>query len=460
MGKDGNGMMKRLIVVAVLLGLTIGCTKGQVGQGEGSKTMKVDTTGLTPDQEKIADDMMKDIIPLIKAGKSPSEVITALQELDAKKIVRYPVEIGTSPTIGPANARVTIVEFTDFQCPFCSRVQPTLKQILEKYPQDVRKVFKQNPLAFHQDAPLAAEASLAAGAQGKFWEMKDVLFNNQKSLKEEDLVRYAQELGLNVEQFKADLTSRKFKEQVERESKEAAALGVTGTPSFFVNGRYISGAQPLETFVGVIDEELSGKEIPFKWGKSVKEEGAKTAARKDQPAEDPNKIYTVPTGTSPSKGTQKAPITLVMFQDFQCPYSQRSQATIKQLLDAYPGKIQAVFKNFPLPFHKQAPLAAEAALAAGAQGKFWEMHDKIFANQQKMEIDNLKQYAQELKLNMQKFNADLDSHRFKTAVDEDMKTGASVAVRGTPTFFVNGKKLVGAKPLAEFQKVIDPMLKK
>ena len=192
----------------------------------------------------------------------------------------------------------------------------------------------------------------------------------------------------------------------------------------------------------------------------MKEEAGKTGAKKDQPAEDPNKIYTVPTGTSPSKGAQSAPVTLVMFQDFQCPYSQRSQATVKQIMDAYPGKIKAVFKNFPLPFHKQAALASEAALAAGAQGKFWEMHDKIFANQQKMEIDNLKQYAQELKLNMQKFNADLDSHRFKAAVDEDMKTGASVAVRGTPTFFVNGKKLVGAKPLAEFQKVIDPLLAK
>jgi protein-disulfide isomerase len=129
-------------------------------------------------------------------------------------------------------------------------------------------------------------------------------------------------------------------------------------------------------------------------------------------------------------------------------------------MDTYPGKVKTVFKNFPLPFHKQAGLAAEAALAAGAQGKFWEMHDRIFTNQQQMEVDTLKKYAQELNLDMKKFNADLDSHRFKAAVDEDMKTGSGAAVRGTPTFFVNGKKLVGAKPLAEFQKVIDPMLAK
>ena len=454
-------MMKRWIVLAAVMVVALGCTKGQVGKSEGGaepeKTMAVDTTGLTSEQEKMASAMVKDIIPLIKAGKSESEVISALQEIDAKKITRYPVEIGDSPTHGPQNARVTIVEFTDFQCPFCSRVQTTLKQIEEKYPQDVKKVFKQNPLAMHQDAPLAAEASLAAGAQGKFWEMKDVLFNNQKNLKEEDLLRYAQELGLNMEQFKADLTGRKYKEQVDRESKQAAALGATGTPAFFINGRYFAGAKPLEAFVQIIDEELSGKEIPFKWGKNVKEEAAK-GAKKEQPAEDPNKVYAIPAGDSPSKGAKDAPVTLIMFQDFQCPYSQRSQATVKQIMDAYPGKVKVVFKNFPLPFHKQAGLAAEAALAAGAQGKFWEMHDRIFANQQQMEVDTLKKYAQELKLDMKKFNADLDSHRFKAAVDEDMKTGSGAAVRGTPTFFVNGKKLAGAKPLAEFQKVIDPLL--
>jgi protein-disulfide isomerase len=453
-------MTKRLIIFVLLAGLTMSCTKGQVGQEEGAKTMAVDTTGLTTEQEKMAGDMVKEIIPLIKEGKSASEVISALQEIDAKKITRYPIEIGNSPTLGPANARVTIVEYTDFQCPFCSRVQPTLKQILEKYPQDVRKVFKQYPLGFHKDAPLASEASLAAGAQGKFWEMKDILFNNQNSLKEEDLIRYAQELGLNVEPFKADLTSRKYKEQVERESKEATDLGLTGTPAFFVNGRYLKGARPLEDFVRIIDEELSGNAIPFKRGKNVKEEGAKGAAQKEQPPEDPNKMYTIPVGGSPSRGTKGAPVTVVMFQDFQCPFSQRSQATIQQLMDAYPGKIQAVFKNYPLPFHQKAPLAAEAAFAAGAQGKFWEMHDKIFVNQQKMEVDDLKQYAQELKLDMQKFTADLESHRFKAAVDEDMKAGNAVTVRGTPTFFINGKKLVGAKPLAEFQKVIDPMLAK
>ena len=109
----------------------------------------------------------------------------------------------------------------------------------------------------------------------------------------------------------------------------------------------------------------------------------------------------------------------------------------------------------PKGFHKEAMGAAEASIAAGAQGKFWEMHDKLFANQKQLGIDNIKIYAQELGLDMGKFNADMDSHKYKKEVDGDMKLARGAGVRGTPTFFINGKKLVGAKPLNDFKKVID-----
>ena len=377
-------MKRSVLLIGIMIVLGMGCTitnkSQQEGQGSPQEAMSVDVTGLNDKQQEAAKNMIDEIIPLIKEGKTESQIIQYLQEQDAKKITRYRVEVGDSPTKGPDNAKVTIVEFTDFQCPFCAKVQPTLTQILEKYPQDVRKVFKQHPLAFHKDAPLAPEASLAAGGQGKFWEMKEVLFNNQKQLKEENLIQYAQELGLDLEQFKSDLSTHKYKEQVERETEEAVNLGATGTPAFFVNGRYLSGAKPLESFVAVIDEELSGKKIPFKWGTNVKDERKQTQ-KTQRPAEDPNKIYTMPVGSSPFKGPKDAKVTVVMFQDFQCPFSNRSQPTVKQLMELYPDKVKLVFKNFPLNFHKEAEVAAEAALAAGAQGKFWEMHDKIFANQ-------------------------------------------------------------------------------
>jgi protein-disulfide isomerase len=127
-------------------------------------------------------------------------------------------------------------------------------------------------------------------------------------------------------------------------------------------------------------------------------------------------------------------------------------------MQAYPNSIQLVFKNYPLGFHKDAVIAAEAALAAGAQGKFWEMHDKIFANQENLGKKDLKEYAQELNLDMKKFSNDLEEHRFKNTIEEDIKEAGRLGARGTPTFFINGKKIVGAKPLEEFQKVIDQLL--
>ncbi|MCK5514457.1 MAG: thioredoxin domain-containing protein, partial [Deltaproteobacteria bacterium] len=392
-----------------------------------------------------------EIIPLIKAGKTESEIIKTLQEIESKKITRYRVVVGDSPSRGPQDAKVTIIEFSDFQCPFCKKVQPTIEKILEKYPNDVKHVFKQHPLAFHKDAPLASEASLAAGEQGMFWDMHGIIFENQKKLKEDDLLRYAKEIGLDVEQFKADLRDHRYKPQVDRETQQAVKIGATGTPAFFVNGRYLSGAKPLNSFVKVIDEELSGKQLPSKWGKNVKEGKGK----KKRKADDPNKIYNIPVGDSPFKGPKDAPITVVVFNDFQCPFSKRSQSTTKQLMDAYPNQIKLAFKNFPLGFHKQAMIAAEAALAAGAQGKFWEMHDKIFANQKQINIDTLKGYAKELNLDMSAFNNDIDSHKYKKVIDSDMKLARGAGVRGTPTFFINGKKLVGAKPLTAFQEVID-----
>jgi protein-disulfide isomerase len=453
-------MKRSILLIGIMIVLGMGCTmtnkSQQEGQGSPQEAISVDVTGLNAKQQEEAKNMINEIIPLIKQGKTESQVIQYLQEQDAKKITRYRVEVGDSPTKGPDNAKVTIIEYTDFQCPFCAKVQPTLTKILEKYPQDVRKVFKQHPLSFHKDAPLASEASLAAGAQGKFWEMKEVLFNNQKKLKEEQLIQYAQELGLDLEQFKSDLSTHTYKAQVDRETQEAVKLGATGTPAFFVNGRYLSGAKPLEAFVKVIDEELSGKKIPFKWGTNVKDERKQTK-KTQRPKEDPNKIYTMPVGSSPFKGPKDAKITVVMFQDFQCPFSNRSQPTVKQLMELYPDKVKVVFKNFPLNFHKQAEIAAEAALAAGAQGKFWEMHDKIFANQKNISADILKGYAQELNLDMNKFNEDLDTHSYKKTIDEDMKLAKGAGVRGTPTFFINGKKLVGAKPVGEFQKVIDTL---
>ncbi len=173
---------------------------------------------------------------------------------------RYEVKTDGAPTRGADDAKVTIVELSDFQCPFCSRVKPTLKQLLGDYPDEVQIIFKHLPLDFHTKAPAAHAAAEAAHKQGKFWEMHDKIFSNQAEMGPEKYEEYAAEIGLDIEQFKKDAASAAIKQRVDDDKKEAASLGVTGTPSFFINGRYLSGAQPAEAFKRVIDEELARKD--------------------------------------------------------------------------------------------------------------------------------------------------------------------------------------------------------
>jgi protein-disulfide isomerase len=169
---------------------------------------------------------------------------------------RYSVKTDGSPQKGAADAKLAIVEFSDFQCPFCGRVTPTLKQIEQEYGDRVRIVFKHLPLGMHPKAPAAHAAAEAAHRQGKFWEMHDKIFANQAAMSPEQYEKYAQEIGLDMEQFKRDVVSSEVKARVDADAKEAASLGVTGTPAFFVNGRFLSGAQPFPAFKSLIDEEL------------------------------------------------------------------------------------------------------------------------------------------------------------------------------------------------------------
>src|SRR3954465_2477320 len=174
----------------------------------------------------------------------------------ADGIERYRVPVEGAMR-GSPNAKVTIVAFSDFQCPFCSRVIPTLDKIMKEYPGQVRMYFRHNPLPFHPDAPLAAEAALAAQDQGKFWEMHDKLFTNQQNIKRPDLEKYAGELGLDMGKFKSALDSSAHKSRIDADLALARQIGVQGTPNFFLNGRPIQGAVPYDDFKKVIDDEIA-----------------------------------------------------------------------------------------------------------------------------------------------------------------------------------------------------------
>ena len=171
----------------------------------------------------------------------------------------YTVRTAGAASLGPQDASVTIVEFTDYQCPFCGKVHPTVKKLLDEYPDDLRVVMKHNPLPIHPLAPGAAKAAIAAGKQGKFWEMHERIFANQRKLGDADLRAHATALGLDLEQWDKDRASSEVAAVIASDQAEARRLGSTGTPAFFVNGRYLSGAQPYEVFKQRIDAELAKK---------------------------------------------------------------------------------------------------------------------------------------------------------------------------------------------------------
>ncbi len=161
---------------------------------------------------------------------------------------------------------------------------------------------------------------------------------------------------------------------------------------------------------------------------------------------------------APFKGPADAPITIVEFSDFQCPYCKRVLPSVEEVIKAYPGKIKLAFRHNPLPFHQQAKPAAKAAMAAHKQGKFWEMHDKLFENQTALKDENYKKWAKELKLDMKKFEKDFKDAASDKVIDEDMTFAQSNGAGGTPSFFINGVLLVGAQPTERFKEVIDALL--
>jgi protein-disulfide isomerase len=193
---------------------------------------------------------------MAKLTKSqPVEVYIAKPKMEVK------VEVGDAPTFGKKDAAVTIVEFSDFQCPFCSRGAETVNQLKKKYGNKIQVAFKHFPLPMHPQAKPASIASMCVNEQSsdKFWKFHDLAFKNQDKLDAPSLEKYAKDSGANMDKFKECLNSKKFDAMVQKDLEYGEKIGVKSTPTFFVNGQLISGAVPIETFSEIIDEELNSK---------------------------------------------------------------------------------------------------------------------------------------------------------------------------------------------------------
>ena len=386
------------------------------------------------------------------------------------------VPVGVSPFKGPADALVTIVEFSEFQCPFCNRVRPTLDQIIAEYGNDVRVVFKHNPLGFHDRAVPAAAAAIAAQNQGKFWEFHDLLFDNMSDLSDEAFIRHAEALGLNIDQFNTDRAAETTTSRIAEEQALAQRLQAGGTPHFFINGIRLRGAQPFDAFKRVIDAQLAIARAAVEGGQSrdgiydhLQSDAIRGPAPMIQPPAQPAAAapaapaapagpVEINVGNSPTKGPADAPVTLAIWTDFQCPYCTRFANSVDEALVGYEDRVRVVLKAFPLSFHQQADLAAQASLAANAQGKFWEYHDLLFENQRALQRADLDRYAEQLGLNMADFTAALDNGTYAAQVQAEMAEGRAIGVSGTPGWFVNGIKFGGARSADQIRAEIDRAL--
>jgi protein-disulfide isomerase len=238
---QGNSSAGGLVAAALILGAAI----------LGSAYLLATSIDRGSDQLASLNESVKTAAAAPKAAARPS----GPKRPDPEKV--YDIEVGDAPIRGSKSAKVTIVEWADFQCPFCVRVNPTLEQIAKEYGDKVRFVFKHLPLSMHAKARAAHTASEAAHRQGKFWEMHDRIFAKPRDLSPETYLRYAKEMGLDIDQYNSDLASSSVRKLIDSDLDVARKLGVSGTPSFFVNGRFLSGAQPYASFASVIDRELA-----------------------------------------------------------------------------------------------------------------------------------------------------------------------------------------------------------
>jgi protein-disulfide isomerase len=229
---------------------------GPVGDEEIAAFYEENRAALGDDTLEQARDRIRNYL----AAEREGEVQQGLREQAAVTIRLEPprMEIAADgPSKGPENARVTIIGFSDFQCPYCRQALTALKEVLEKYPDDVRLVFRNFAIRSHRRAYAAAEAALCAAEQERFWPYHDMLFANPRALEDEDLLRYAEELGLEAARFEQCVADGEYRGQVEAETHEARSMGISGTPAFLINGLLLSGARPAEDFYRVIDAELA-----------------------------------------------------------------------------------------------------------------------------------------------------------------------------------------------------------
>jgi protein-disulfide isomerase len=362
----------------------------------------------------------------------------------------WKVPVGKSPVRGPADALVTIVAFGDFQCPYTAKAQATLAELMKRYPSDVRVVFKHRPLPFHKNAIPAhqlAQEVFAKKGNDAFWKASDLLFESAANLDEAALARVAKEAGLDPQSALAAVKAKKHARTIADDELLADDVEASGTPTFFINGRRVVGARAVEDFVAVIDERLADARAVEQRGvarSKVYDEVMKTATAGDAPGK--RTPPAIP-ATAPSRGPKNAPVTIQFYGDLQCPFCKKAFDLLPELEKEFPGKLRIVWRDLPLPMHKQAEPAAIALREVQrlkGNDAFWKMVASLYENQKDLGAEAIEKAAAAVGVPADKLRAADESSASGKLVQTEADAAKKAEVKATPTFFVNGYFITGA----------------
>jgi len=392
--------------------------------------------------------------------------------------------------LGGSAPLVTVVVFSDYACPPCARTWQVLDHLLEDYGDDMRVVFRSLTVPGFGDGERAAEAALAAGAQGKFWDMHRRLFQDMR-FERAALKAQAEALGLDVPRFLDDLDLGTFSGQRVQHRRQAVELGIYFAPVALVNGRPVVGYRDEASWHLLLDEEIAEARARMQAGTPradlhatfqaeavtapIELDAEAEAARQQLASSFAEDLSQLPEGFveavpgrrypvaedpgAPTIGPADATVTLVAFMDFECPYCRRAAEAFKELPRRYPNDLRIVFRQLPLPIHRAAEGAARASVAAGLQGQFWPFSERLLAPEVRgLGRGTFLDVARALGLDEARFLVDLDGPVAAARVRDDMLLARRLGLEGTPAFFLNGRHVSGFRGVDALAADIDAEL--
>lgn len=383
----------------------------------------------------------------------------------------YAVPIDGHPQRGPDTALVTIVEFSDFHCARCRELPEVVSKLERRHGDKIRVVFRPYSAGWNEPSRRAAAAAVAADQQGKFWELREALLADQ-SMDDVGLIAAAYALGLDIARFNHDRASEATASLLREDQAVATTFGVLFSPAFFINGRWIPASAPLEAVNALIELELAKAE-EFLAEHQVEPTALYAEMMKGwRDAADPPPIADsirrdIATDARPGRGNLSDPqLVLVECANFNCPFSKRGRKTVDEVFasESYGDKLAFYFLHFPRSPNPDDESPHRAAIAAGYQGKFFEMHDMLFsegANElERVDRDEAAYRALALRLDLDpdQLIADWSSERVAQKVRDDIALCLELGATGTPTFFINGRMIRGSVPTDYLKEVFDEEL--